>query len=153
LKFNEAVKRIIKRALICLCIAVLGYAGWFAWTMFVLVRDEIPTAYAGWAAGELIIEYMGMSNQWPQSIHDLHVAATNRQKSGQAVHWHVHDLTNRLAIPWNVDLAMLLSNVQSQSSFPLLITRRDGKPINPVWGEDVEPNNMLAREFGISNRP
>lgn len=137
----------LKRVLLTVFAIGLGCFGWWLWRMFVLVKDEIPAAYAGWAAWELIDSHLTWnSNQWPRGISDLQVAVTNL---GGGAHWHVNDLTNHIAINWNVDVQALRASAEKQPSHPLLVTRRDGRPINPVWGEDVEPNRKLERILAL----
>ncbi len=110
----------------------------------------MPAAYAGWAAWELIETYLQThSNQWPQGIADLQRAVTNRFDSGKTVHFDVNAITNHIAINWNVDVAALRASVGQRSSHPLLVTRRDGKPLYPLWGEDVEPNRKLEQVLGL----
>ena len=124
--------------------------GVFIWHMFVLVNDEIPTAYAGWAAGELIETHLFIhTNQWPRAITDLHAAVTNRREMRLNVHFDVNQLTSRIAINWNVDVGALRASAAAQSSHPLLVTRRDGRPINPVWGIEVEPNYVIGKWLSL----
>ena len=109
--------------------------------------ELVAEAGDGAAAWELIQTHLTThSNQWPRGISDLQVAVTNM---GRGAHWHVNDLPNRIAINWNVDPEALLASAKTQASHPLLVTRRDGKPINPVWGKDMEPNLRLEWILGL----
>lgn len=140
-------QRLEKALLIGFVVGVLCL-GVVIWRTFVLVSDEIPTAYAGWAAWELIQTHLiTHSNQWPRGIYDLEVAVTNTDRGG--AHYHVNELTNRIAINWNVDVESLRASARTNASHPLLVTRRDGKPIYPVWRVEREPNHKLEEILGL----
>lgn len=143
-------KQRFKQVLLTVLVIGTGCFGWWLWRMFVLVSDEIPTAYAGWAAGELIETHLFVhTNQWPRGIADLQAAVSNRHETRLIVHHDVNQLTNHIAINWSVDVNVMRESAKTRSSHPLLVTRRDGKPINPVWGTDVEPNYVIGKWLNL----
>ena len=146
---NRTWKHRLKQVLLIGLLACAGFSGWIFWRIFLRVSDEIPTTYAGWAAWELIDAHLTTHfNQWPHGIFDLRAAVPVHRSKGGDLHWSVDDLTNRIAIDWNVDVEALRASAKSQPSHPLLVTRRDGKPINSVW-KGVEPNRKLEEILGL----
>lgn len=140
----------LKKALMVGLVLGAVSLGVFIWRMFVLVNDEIPTAYAGWAVWELIDTHlMERSNQWPRGIAELQAVVRVHQQRGRNVYWPVNDLTNRISVDWTVDIEALRASAKTNASHPLLVRRRDGRPINPVWGKDVEPNQKLGQILGL----
>ncbi len=135
-------QRLIKALLVGVVVGALCL-GVFIWRIIVLVNDDVPTAYAGWTAWELIGTHLvERSNRWPRSIADLQDVVPAHQHKGLHVYCPVNDLTNYIAINWNVDVESLKASARTNASHPLLVTRRDGKPIYPVW-KGREPNYKL----------
>lgn len=128
----------------------VGFGGWIVWCVVVRLSDENPTAYSGWLAWELIDTHLlERTNQWPRSIADLQAVVPAHQQRGRNLYWHMNDLTNRIAINWDVDVESLRASAKTNASNPLLLTRRDGKPINPVWGKGVEPNYKIEQILAL----
>ncbi|HXC99549.1 MAG TPA: hypothetical protein VN048_09420 [Verrucomicrobiae bacterium] len=126
-----------------IALVVFAWAVWYGYRIAHTV-NQIPTAYAAWDTGTLLVEYMkSHNNRWPSSWDDL-LSVINTNSSNQFTLWGATaDVTNyaltlrqKVVIDWKFD--------PSPTNQGSPVTRADGTKFEIVWN-GAEPNDMVRR--------
>jgi len=137
-----------------LVLALLGWAAWYGYRI-VLTVSQIPTAYAAWDTGNLLVEYMrSNNNRWPSSWDDL-LSVINNNPTNQIQFRgaspgdtnYALSLRQKVAIDWKFDPS------RTNQSSP--VTRADGTKFPVVW-DGAEPNDIVhnyLKESARTNTP
>ncbi len=143
-----------KKIIFGIILAVLACVAYYGYRI-VRVVNQIPTAYAAWDTGTLLVEYLkSHTNRWPSSWDDL-LSVMNTGSTNQITLWGANagdtnyalSLHQKVAIDWKFD--------PSRTNQGSPVTRADGTKFEFVWG-GAEPNQMVRdylKERAQTNAP
>ena len=130
-------------------LVLVGVAGLyvlnFGFHLYRLVCVEIPHSYAGWATGDLLVEYLDTHDgKWPQSWSELRTARDSLVQKGGNIYYDFERLPGIVKIDWNAKPDLLTKAVLAGDKVKV-VTQVDGSKLEARWGEDTEPNQKIAR--------
>jgi len=140
-----------RRLLLAVALACLGFITFLGLGAFQTWRN-IPTAYAAWDTGTLLVEYLkAHDDQWPKSWDDLLTVMDGKTTSDFILRGrygldktYAISLRERVSVDWNFD---------PKTGRPDRPVRRlDGKPFPIIW-QGAEPNQMVREHLNARSKP
>ncbi|MEM1213393.1 MAG: hypothetical protein AAGI68_13985 [Planctomycetota bacterium] len=128
-----------RRVLTIAAIVVFAGLSWLGYNLYHFAYTTVPNAYAMWAAGDVLAEYLRQyDDQWPESWEDLRPVYQNvRPSSDPSAGFE--DLKSRVAVRWDVDVEAIRQLPEPPRD---LVVLQDGG--SEHWS-GAEPNEMIYR--------